>query len=188
MTDYEEELQFVLPLLEACGREALRFQAGGARVLAVRHKPMGGGPITEADRTLNERIVSAIGERFPTTGSSPRRAPTPTPRRGETPSAAGTWIRSTVRGSSPAAPRDGRCRWACVSPGDRSSASSPNRAAAGRAGRRGRIDGAALSCTTTGARAACRSRGDPVGDPVDRGEAVPVLPPAGDPPRARGRA
>jgi 3'(2'), 5'-bisphosphate nucleotidase len=64
----DAELRFVVELLRVCGQQALRWQAGGARILAVRHKPLGGGPITAADRELNDTIVDALRDRFPDDG------------------------------------------------------------------------------------------------------------------------
>jgi 3'(2'), 5'-bisphosphate nucleotidase len=64
----QSELDFVLELVARCGEIALRYQAGGPRVLGVRHKPMGGGPITEADTELNDHIVTALHARFPADG------------------------------------------------------------------------------------------------------------------------
>jgi 3'(2'), 5'-bisphosphate nucleotidase len=64
----DPELGFVVELLRVCGQQALRWQAGGARILAVRHKPLGGGPITAADREINDTIVNALRDRFPTDG------------------------------------------------------------------------------------------------------------------------
>lgn len=64
----DPELRFIVDLLQVCGQQALRWQAGGARILAVRHKPLGGGPITAADRELNDTIVNALRDRFPDDG------------------------------------------------------------------------------------------------------------------------
>jgi 3'(2'), 5'-bisphosphate nucleotidase len=65
---YDAELRFVLDLLGRCAEQALRWQAAGPRILAVRHKPLGGGPITAADRDLNDTIVVALRERWPDDG------------------------------------------------------------------------------------------------------------------------
>ena len=63
-----EELQLALTLAAQCGPIALRYQTAGARILAMRHKPMGGGPITAADRELNELIVDGLAAEFPRDG------------------------------------------------------------------------------------------------------------------------
>lgn len=68
MTRLRAELDFVKELATRCGDVALRYQAGGPRVLAVRHKPMGGGPITQADREINDHIVAALRSRYPRDG------------------------------------------------------------------------------------------------------------------------
>lgn len=60
-----QELEFVLDLVRQCSPIALAYQAGGSGVLALRHKPFGGGPITAADSELNRRIVEALSNRFP---------------------------------------------------------------------------------------------------------------------------
>lgn len=62
------ELQFVLDLVGRCGERALRWQAAGPKILAVRHKPLGGGPITAADRELNDTIVDALSGAWPDDG------------------------------------------------------------------------------------------------------------------------
>jgi 3'(2'), 5'-bisphosphate nucleotidase len=64
----QAELDFVKELVQRCGEIALRYQAGGPRILGVRHKPMGGGPITEADKEINDHIVTALTSRFPGDG------------------------------------------------------------------------------------------------------------------------
>lgn len=68
MTDLRAELDFVLDLVASCRPIAFGFLAGGPKLLGMRHKPMGGGPITEADRALNERLTTALTERFPDDG------------------------------------------------------------------------------------------------------------------------
>lgn len=68
MTRLRAELDFVKELVTRCGDVALRYHAGGPRVLRVRHKPMGGGPITEADKEINDHIVAALASRFPADG------------------------------------------------------------------------------------------------------------------------
>ncbi len=62
------ELEFVCDLVRGCAEIALRYQAGGPKILGLRHKPLGGGPITHADREINDRITSALERRFPGDG------------------------------------------------------------------------------------------------------------------------
>ena len=59
----ESELAFALELLAECGPLALRYQTEGD--LFVEHKPRGEGPVTAADRAVNERIVDGLRKRFP---------------------------------------------------------------------------------------------------------------------------
>jgi len=68
MTALHAELAFTLELVRECGEVAMRYFRGGARVLALREKPLGGGPITRADTELNDRIVHALSRRFPGDG------------------------------------------------------------------------------------------------------------------------
>ncbi|MCA9712270.1 MAG: hypothetical protein KDK70_40915 [Myxococcales bacterium] len=64
MTSLHAELAFTLELVRECGEVAMRYWRGGARVLALREKPLGGGPITRADTEVNDRIVHALSRRF----------------------------------------------------------------------------------------------------------------------------
>lgn len=64
----QAELDCVLELVRECGPIAISIRGSGARVLAVRQKPLGGGPITAADRELNERIVERLAREFPGDG------------------------------------------------------------------------------------------------------------------------
>lgn len=64
----QPELDCVLELVRECAPIAIAIRGRGARVLAVRQKPLGGGPITAADRELNERIVERLRTRFPDDG------------------------------------------------------------------------------------------------------------------------
>ncbi|MEM9463097.1 MAG: inositol monophosphatase family protein [Myxococcota bacterium] len=68
MTALHAELAFTLELVRECGEVAMRYWRGGARVLALREKPLGGGPITRADTEINDRIVHALTRRFPADG------------------------------------------------------------------------------------------------------------------------
>lgn len=68
MTALHAELAFTLELVRECGEVAMRYWRGGARVLALREKPLGGGPITRADTEINDRIVHALSRRFPADG------------------------------------------------------------------------------------------------------------------------
>ena len=60
-----EELSFALDLVQQCMPVALEYQAGGSRMLDLRHKPGNEGPITEADHEINRRLVRALEQRFP---------------------------------------------------------------------------------------------------------------------------
>ncbi len=62
----ERELSCARNMVLHGAKVALWYQQQGARVLAVRNKPMGGGPITEADRDLNARLSQALSRQFPT--------------------------------------------------------------------------------------------------------------------------
>ncbi len=68
MTALHAELSFILDLVGECGAVAMHYFRSGARVLALREKPLGGGPITRADTELNEKIVQALHGRFPDDG------------------------------------------------------------------------------------------------------------------------
>ena len=68
MTTLDEELDFTLDLVRQCGEVAMHYWRRGTKVLGLRQKPLGGGPITVADTEINERIVDALGERFPADG------------------------------------------------------------------------------------------------------------------------
>lgn len=68
MTTLDEELDFTLDLVRECGEVAMHYWRRGTKVLGLRQKPLGGGPITVADTELNERIVDALRGRFPDDG------------------------------------------------------------------------------------------------------------------------
>ncbi len=68
MTALHAELAFTLELVRECGDVAMGYWKGGARVMALREKPLGGGPITRADTEINDRIVHALSRRFPDDG------------------------------------------------------------------------------------------------------------------------
>ena len=44
---------------------AQRFRRGGTRILRLRNKPLGGGPVTAADEAVDEHIVSGLRNAFP---------------------------------------------------------------------------------------------------------------------------
>ncbi len=44
---------------------ARRFQRGGAQILRLRNKPLGGGPVTAADEAVDTFVVGAIARAFP---------------------------------------------------------------------------------------------------------------------------
>jgi 3'-phosphoadenosine 5'-phosphosulfate (PAPS) 3'-phosphatase len=60
-----EELELVLELVRQCMPVALAYQSAGSDALGLRHKPRNGGPITEADRELNRRLVRTLATHFP---------------------------------------------------------------------------------------------------------------------------
>lgn len=68
MTSLHEELAFTLDLVHECGEIAMHYWRRGAKVMALREKPLGGGPITLADTEINERIVASLQERYPSDG------------------------------------------------------------------------------------------------------------------------
>lgn len=68
MTALHEELAFTLDLVAQCGEIAMHYWRRGAKVMALREKPLGGGPITLADTEINDRIVHALHARFPADG------------------------------------------------------------------------------------------------------------------------
>ncbi|MCH9681946.1 MAG: 3'(2'),5'-bisphosphate nucleotidase CysQ [Deltaproteobacteria bacterium] len=68
MTALNAELSFSLDLVRECATIAMHYWRGGAKVLALREKPLGGGPITKADTEINDKIVKALHDRFPDDG------------------------------------------------------------------------------------------------------------------------
>lgn len=68
MTPLHEELAFTLDLVLECGEIAMHYWRRGAKVMALREKPLGGGPITRADTEINDRIVASLRARFPADG------------------------------------------------------------------------------------------------------------------------
>lgn len=68
MTSLRTELDYILDLVHECSDVAMRYWRGGTKVLGLREKPLGGGPITNADTELNEKIVDALHSRFPDDG------------------------------------------------------------------------------------------------------------------------
>lgn len=68
MTALHEELAFTLDLVLECSDIAMYYWRSGAKVLALREKPLGGGPITRADTEINDRIVASLRARFPADG------------------------------------------------------------------------------------------------------------------------
>jgi 3'(2'), 5'-bisphosphate nucleotidase len=68
MTALHAELAFTLDLVRECGEIAMHYWRRGAKVMALREKPMGGGPITRADTEVNDRIVASLRSRFPDDG------------------------------------------------------------------------------------------------------------------------
>lgn len=68
MTSLSTELDYVRDLVAECGAVAMQYWRGGAKVLGLREKPMGGGPITNADTEVNDMIVQRLRDRFPDDG------------------------------------------------------------------------------------------------------------------------
>jgi 3'(2'), 5'-bisphosphate nucleotidase len=68
MTALHEELAFTLELVHECSEIAMDYWCSGPKVMALREKPLGGGPITRADTEINDRIVAALRTRFPDDG------------------------------------------------------------------------------------------------------------------------
>jgi 3'(2'), 5'-bisphosphate nucleotidase len=68
MTALNAELAFTLDLVRECGEIAMHYWRRGAKVMALREKPLGGGPITLADTEVNDRIVASLRARFPHDG------------------------------------------------------------------------------------------------------------------------
>ncbi len=68
MTALHAELTFTLDLARECGEIAMHYWRRGPRVMALREKPLGGGPITLADTEVNDLIVASLRARFPEDG------------------------------------------------------------------------------------------------------------------------
>ncbi len=65
MTSLDAERRLALALAKAGGEIALGYQRGGAKILRMRNKPLGGGPVTAADEAVDAHIVRALTEAFP---------------------------------------------------------------------------------------------------------------------------
>jgi 3'(2'), 5'-bisphosphate nucleotidase len=63
--EFERELRFAVELARRAGEAALAFYG---KPLRVEHKDEFDEPVTQADRTVNELIVRALGESFPADG------------------------------------------------------------------------------------------------------------------------
>src|SRR5215212_9834135 len=63
--EFERELGFGVELARRAGEAALAFYG---KPLRVEHKDEFDEPVTQADRTVNELIVRALGEQFPEDG------------------------------------------------------------------------------------------------------------------------
>ncbi|MGB8508379.1 MAG: inositol monophosphatase family protein, partial [Pyrinomonadaceae bacterium] len=63
--EYERELRFGVELARAAGAAALQFYG---KPLRVEHKAEFDEPVTQADRVVNELIVSRLGAEFPDDG------------------------------------------------------------------------------------------------------------------------
>jgi 3'-phosphoadenosine 5'-phosphosulfate (PAPS) 3'-phosphatase len=68
MTALYEELAFTLDLVHECDAIAMHYWRRGPKVMALREKPLGGGPITRADTEINDCIVASLRARFPHDG------------------------------------------------------------------------------------------------------------------------
>ena len=65
MASLDAERQLAVSLARVGGDIARGFQRGGARILRLRNKPLGGGPVTAADEAVDAHIVGALREAFP---------------------------------------------------------------------------------------------------------------------------
>lgn len=61
----DEERRLATSLARTGADIARRFQRGGARVLRLRNKPLGGGPVTAADEAVDAHIVGSLRKAFP---------------------------------------------------------------------------------------------------------------------------
>ncbi|MCR9161996.1 MAG: 3'(2'),5'-bisphosphate nucleotidase CysQ [Nannocystaceae bacterium] len=65
MASLDAERRLAVSLARAGADIAQRFQRGGTRILRLRNKPLGGGPVTAADEAVDDHIVSGLREAFP---------------------------------------------------------------------------------------------------------------------------
>lgn len=65
LASFDEERRLAVSLARSGAEIARTFQRGGARILRLRNKPLGGGPVTAADETVDAHIVGALREAFP---------------------------------------------------------------------------------------------------------------------------
>ncbi len=65
MPSLDAERTLAVDLVRSCAQLALEYQRGGTKILRVRNKPLGGGPVTAADEALDARIVTALRRSFP---------------------------------------------------------------------------------------------------------------------------
>lgn len=65
LASLDDERRLAVSLARAGGEIARTYQRGGARILRLRNKPLGGGPVTAADEAVDAHLVDALREAFP---------------------------------------------------------------------------------------------------------------------------
>lgn len=65
MPTLERERTVALGLARAGAELALGYLRGGPKILRMRNKPLGGGPVTAADEAVDAHIVGGLREAFP---------------------------------------------------------------------------------------------------------------------------
>jgi len=61
----DDERRLAVSLARTGADIARRFQRGGTRILRLRNKPLGGGPVTAADEAVDAHIVGGLRAAFP---------------------------------------------------------------------------------------------------------------------------
>lgn len=65
LASFDDERRLAVSLAQAGGEIARSYQRGGARILRLRNKPLGGGPVTAADEAVDDHLVSALRSAYP---------------------------------------------------------------------------------------------------------------------------
>lgn len=65
MSSLERERSVAVDLARAGADLAQQYLRGGAKILRMRNKPLGGGPVTAADEAIDAHIVGGLREAFP---------------------------------------------------------------------------------------------------------------------------